>query len=163
MESDIAHLQSVLADIEEEFGGEVAFLPVASEEAVTAFEKALNWQLPGIFRYLLMTESNGLVIGNKRILSLLDASQRKTLVDNLERHNHAATSPWFKGRPHIFQDYVVFGTDGDSCFCYSKKYELFNPAVYICSNANSTKGVDFDRLDLDLADLIRFMVDKEFS
>ena len=163
MESDIAHLQSVLAGIEEEFGGDVAFLPAANEEAVTAFEKALNWPLPGIFRYLLTTESNGLVIGNKRILSLLDVAQRKTLVDNLERHNQPTTSPWFKERPHIFQDYLVFATDGNVCFCYSKKYQLFNPAVYICSNANSTKGVDFDRLDLELADLIRFMVDKEFS
>ena len=163
MESDIAHLHGVLADIEEEFGGDVAFLPPVSGEVVKAFERTLNWLLPGIFRHLLTSESNGLVIGNKRILSLHDAGQRKTLVDNLERHNQATTSPWFKGRPHIFQDYVVFGTDGDSCFCYSKKYELFNPAVYICSNANSTKGVDFDRLDLELADLIRFMVDKEFS
>ena len=76
MESDIAHLQSVLADIEEEFGGDVAFLPTASEEAVTALEKVLSWPLPGLFRYLLTTESNGLVIGNKRILSLLDATQR---------------------------------------------------------------------------------------
>lgn len=163
MKSDIDYLQGVLVDIEEEFGGEISFFPPVSGDVVRAFEQTLSWQLPGIFRHLLTTESNGLVVGNKGILSLHDAAQRKTWVDNLERQNQVTTSPWFKGRPHIFQDYVVFGSDGASCFCYSKKYDLFNPAVYICSNANSNKGVDFDRLDMDLATLIRFMVDKEFS
>lgn len=163
MEKDVDKLHRIITEINEDFGGDITFLPKVREEVVSGFEAKQGWEMPGILKHLLTEESNGLVIGNKRIFSLRDGGQKKTLVDNIERNNNADTSPWFKTRPHIFNDYLVFASDAQICFCYSKKYDLFNPSVYICSNPNSSKGVDFDKLDMDLPDLIMFMVDKEFN
>lgn len=134
-----------------------------SKDNVVKFEKVIEWKLPKIFAYFLQEEANGIVIGNKRILSLFDSQQKKTFVESLERNNDPEKSPWFKGRPQIFSDYVVIGSDLGMCFCYSKKYDLDNPSIYICENANSKTGVDFERLDLDLEGLIKTMVAQEFE
>jgi hypothetical protein len=123
----------------------------------------IGWKLPRVFSHFLQQETNGILIGNKRIFSLFDKDQKKTLVESLERNNDPEKSPWFKGRPHIFSDYLVIGSDLEICFCYSKKYDLNNPSVYICENANSKSGVDFDKLDLDLEGLIKTMVSEEFE
>lgn len=163
MKKDIDKLHQAITEIDEDFGGDITFFPKVKEKILSEFEAKQGWEMPGILKYLLTQESNGLVIGNKRIFSLRDDSQRKTLVDNIERNNDADTSLWFKNRPHIFSDYLVFASDNQICFCYSKKYDLFNPSVYLCSNPNASKGVDFDRLDMDLPDLIMFMINKEFN
>jgi hypothetical protein len=57
----------------------------------------------------------------------------------------------------------VIGADVETCFCYSKKYDLENPSIYICENPNPRAGVDFDKLDLDFEGLIRIMVKEEFE
>ena len=156
-------LHTSLAEIEEEFGGDISFIPVTSEQSVSALEAAISWQLPSIFRYFYTQEANGLVIGSKRLYSIRDDAQKKTLVENLARQNDPTTSPWFKSRPHIFKDYLVIGYDGQICFCLSKKYTLDNPSIYLCENPNSSTGVDFDRLDITLLGLIATMVENEFS
>jgi hypothetical protein len=163
MKPEQEKLHTALAEIEEEFGGDISFIPKTSEQAVSALESALSWQLPGIFRYFYTQEANGLVIGEKRIYSIRDDSQKKTLAENLIRQNDPVTSSWFKGRPHIFQNYLVVGADGDICFCLSKKYTLDDPLIYLCEHPNSSKGVEFDRLDMNLSGLIAMMVENEFS
>jgi len=159
----IESLHKLVKEIDEKYGGDVSFMTPASRLSIEEFEALIGWKLPAILKYFLMVESNGLIIGNKRIFSLLDKGQKKTFVDNLQRQNNPETSPWFKQRPHIFDDYLVIGQDGEICFCFSKKYQIDNPSVYICENANSSNGVDFDRLNLDLEGLIRIMIKEEFE
>jgi hypothetical protein len=163
MKPEQEKLHAALAEIEEEFGGDISFIPKTSEQAVSELESAFSWRLPDIFRYFYTQEANGLVIGEKRIYSVRDSSQKKTLVENLVRQNDPATSSWFKGRPHIFRDYLVIGSDVDICFCISKKYNLTDPLIYLCENPNSPKGVEFDRLEMTLSGLIEMMVENEFS
>ena len=156
-------LTNVLLQINEDYGGDVTFINPVSEANFDAFSSLINWQLPEVFRYFYTKESNGIIIGNRKVLSINDTTQKKSRVDNIERHNNPITSPWFKNRPHIFNDYLVIGYDNDICFCLSKKYHLENPSIYICENANSKKGVDLNSLDLDLPDLILQMVINEFE
>lgn len=163
MKPEQEKLHAALAEIEEEFGGDISFIPKTSEQSISALESALSWQLPDIFRYFYTQEANGLVIGEKRIYSIKDDSQKKTLVENLARQNDPTTSSWFKGRPHIFKDYLVIGADGEICFCLSKKYNLTDPLIYLCEHPNSPKGVEFDRLEMNLSGLIEMMVENEFS
>lgn len=92
MKSDQEQLHTALAEIEEEFGGDVSFIPKTSEQSILALESALAWQLPAIFRYFYTQEANGVVIGERRIYSVRDDTQRKTLVENLARQNDPATS-----------------------------------------------------------------------
>lgn len=162
MPNAIESLNKYLEELNEEYGGDISFIPTITNEKVHSFEKTINWKLPAVFRYFLSSESNGLLIGNKRIYSLFDDQQKKSFVDNLERNNDPSKSFWFKGRPQIFNDYLVIGADQEICFCYSKKHDLNNPSIYICENANYTTGVDFSRLDLDLEGLIKAMKTDEF-
>lgn len=163
MNDEEQKLHCSLESIDEDYGGDVGFIPPISLDLVESFEKSIGWQLPAIYKFFLTNESNGIVIGNKRILSLNDSDQKKTWSDNLERNNNPEVSFWFKERPLIFNDYLVIGTDGEICFCYSKKYDLTNPWIYICEDPNSRSGVNFERLDLDLEGLIKAMITEEFE
>ncbi len=163
MINTIEELHNSLTEIDEEYGGDIGFIPPTSEDKLLLIDIFLKWKLPEVFRHFYTKECNGLIIGNRRILSIKDDDQKKTLVDSIQRHNHPDTSFWFKKRPHIFNDYVVIGLDGDICFCLSKKYDIPNPSIYICENSNSAKGVDFERLDLDLNGLINQMIQEEFE
>ena len=44
-----------------------------------------------------------------------------------------------------------------------KKYDISNPSIYICKNSNSSKGVDLNKLNLDLEALIIEMVKQAFE
>ncbi len=155
-------LKSTLEAINEAFGGDVTFFPPVDINFLENFERKISWKFPEIFRYFYTQESNGLIINDKRIFSFYLKDNKKTWVENLERMNDSKISPWFKGRPHIFNDYVVIGQDNTIIFCLSKKYNFDNPAIYICKNPNDMKGVDLDRLDLDLEGLITQMIKKAF-
>lgn len=157
MSQDEIDLHKCLSELNQDLGGDVAFLPPVQKSMVSGLEEKLGWQLPSIVSFFYTKEANGLIIDDKRIYSIYQKSSKKTWVENLERMNIPTTSPWFKGRPTIFQDYFILGSDQGIIFCYSKKYDLPNPALYICKNPNNPKGVDFERLDLDLAGLIRAM------
>ena len=163
MNTEQAKLQDFLKATNDEFGGDITFLEPTKLSAVQTFERKIGWALPSIYRFLLTNECNGLRIGNRTVLGVLESGRKKTLSDNLERNNDPATSFWFKGRPHIFKDYLVIATDGEICFCYSKKYKIDNPLIYICENANYKLGVDFERLELDLQGLIEQMIANEFG
>lgn len=163
MGNTIESLHNYLEELNDEYGGDVGFIPTTTIEKVRLFESGINWELPSVFKYFLSSESNGIIIGNRRIYSLFDSTQKKTFVDNLERNNDPSKSFWFKDRPHIFNDYLVIGSDKETCFCFSKKYNLENPSVYICENPNSKTGVDFDKLDIDLEGLIKTMIENEFG
>lgn len=156
-------LHDFLESVDEGYHGDVGFIPPISLNLVELFEKSIDWQLPSIYKFFLANESNGIIIGKKRILSLNDSSQKKTWSDNLERNNNPKVSFSFKERPLIFKNYLIIGTDGEICFCYSKKYDLANPLVYICEDANSKLGVNFERLDLDLEGLIGTMISGEIE
>lgn len=163
MKKIIEQLNDNLQRIEEEYGGDVISIPTITEALIEEKEEIFQWKLPSILKKLYLTETNGLRIGNKVIYSLQDKKQKKTLIDSLERNNNSNTSYWFKGRPEIFRDYLVIGADGEVCFCFSRKYEYDNPSIYICENPNSNKGVDFERLNLDLNGLISVMIEEEFE
>ncbi len=163
MTDEIVSLQDYLEKLNEEFGGDIGFIPTVTEDKILNFETIIGWRLPEIFRHLLLNECNGIIIGNKRIFSTYEKEQKKTFVDNLERNNDPAKSSWFKTRPEIFKDYVVIGADLDICFCYSKKYSFVDPAIYICTNPNGRDGVDFERLNFGLEGLISVMVSEEFE
>ncbi|WP_025144872.1 SMI1/KNR4 family protein [Pedobacter jeongneungensis] len=156
-------LHNYLKELDEEYGGDISFIPKVDAQLLANFERTCNWTLPEIFKFFLTSECNGLIIGNKRILSIYDQSQKKTFVESLERNNDPDKSPLFKGRPQIFNDYLVIGSDGEVCFCYSKKYDFPNPGIYICENANSKNGVDFENLEMDLIGLIKTMIANEFE
>jgi hypothetical protein len=160
---DIKKLEICIEGIDDNHGGDIRFIPPISNDKIIEFTNKINWNLPEILVYFYTKISNGLIIGNKRILSVEDILQKKTFVDSLNRQNNPSLSFWFKNRPHIFDDYLIIGTDIQTCFCYSKKYSLENPNIYICENPNSSKGVDFNLLDLDLAELIYEMVENEFG
>lgn len=163
MKSFITSLKDTLALMEDRFGGDITFIKPIVEERLSNFEDSINWKLPAIFRYFYTEETNGIIIDNKQIYSLYDKEQKKTWVDNLSRMNSPNTSPWFKGRPHIFEDYLVIGNDINVIFCLSKKYQLDNPSLYICKNPNNSSGVDFEILNLDLESLIVEMAMQAFS
>lgn len=163
MERIIDELHINLQEIEEEYGGDIIFIPTVTKNQIKKIEAIIEWKLPSIFKNFYLVETNGLRIGNKIIYSLQDEREKKTLVDNLERNNNPETSYWFKGRPQIFKDYLVIGADGEKCFCLSKQYEYDNPSIYICENANSKEGVNLEKLDLDLNGLITIMVQEEFE
>lgn len=163
MNQDEEKLHNMLESVDEEYGGDIGFIPPVSLDLVQEFEKRHGWRLPDIYKFFVTNESNGIIIGSKRILGLNDTSQRKTWSDNLERNNDPDVSFWFKERKLIFDDYLVIGTDGGMCLCYSKKYELTNPLIYLCEHPNSRSGVNFERLDLDLEGLIKTMVLDEFE
>ena len=76
--------------------------------------------------------------------------------------NTPQKSPWFQGAPEIFQDYLIIGNDYENVFCLSKKYNLPNPSVYICTNSNSQKEIELHILYLDLKSLILEMVNQVF-
>lgn len=163
MKDRLESMHDALCSIEEDFGGDIAFIPPVPLDMVEAFEASIGWKLPDVFRYFYTHETNGMVIDDKRIYSLFDQSQKKTWVDHLQRMNDPKTSPWFVGRPHIFQDYLVIGQDAGLIFCLSKKYDLANPGVYLCQNPNNPEGVDLDQLSLDLESLILEMVKQAYQ
>lgn len=156
-------IKKILERANLEYGGDITFLSPIHEDSLQSFEKRINWDLPDMFRDFYTNETNGLIIGNRRIYSLYDKKQKKTYVENLERMNDPEKSPWFKGRPHIFNDYVIIGADSETIFCISKKYGIPNPLIYICRNPNSKHGVDLDCLDLDLGGLIETMIRLEYE
>ncbi len=156
-------LKNKLLSLEKNLGGDIGFIGTANEGLVKKFEGDIGWQLPDIFFYFYSQESNGIIIDNKRIYSIFDPKQKKTWVENLERMNNPEMSPWFKKRPHIFDDYLVVGSDGGVIFCLSKKYDLPNPSLYICKNPDDPKGVSLDKLSLDLESLISEMVKQAYD
>lgn len=163
MKDHLLSIHETLISIEDEFGGDIAFIPPATVENLRAFESSIGWKLPEVFFYLYAQETNGLIVDNKKIYGIFDKEQKKSWVDNLTRMNDPKTSPWFIDRPHIFLDYLVIGNDGGMIFCLSKKYNTPNPALYICKNPNNKNGVDLDNLGLDLESLILEMVKQTFQ
>ncbi len=163
MEEHIKELEKVITQIDDEFGGDIGFIPPISLDVVNNLSIRMGVEIPAILIHFYTKISNGLIIGNKRILSIEDHLQKKTLIDNIERVNNPVLSFWFKNRSQIFNDYLIIGTYGQTCFCFSKKYTFENPKLYICENANSQKGVDFNLLNIDFAGLIKQMVINEFE
>lgn len=163
MEKNIKEiLKSTLENIDDDFGGDVVFFSPINEQILDDFEIKLSWKFPEIFRYFYTKETNGLIMNDKRIFGFYIEKNKKTWVENLERINNPLSSPWFKGRSHIFNDYLIIGQDNSIIFCLSKKYDFDNPAIYICKNPNGVNGVDLDRLDLDLNGLITQMISQAF-
>lgn len=162
MKNFLLSIHEALISIESEFGGDISFIPPVSDGVLDKFELSIGWKTPQVFRHLYTKESNGIIVDDKKIYSLFDENQKKTWVDNLERMNTAETSPWFVGRPQIFDDYLVIGNDGGIIFCLSKKYHFSNPSLYMCKNPNSKSGVDLDKINLDLEGLIWEMVRQAF-
>lgn len=161
LETDSLHLY--LKKVEQEYDGGIVFLKPTSYRKIEEAEKVINWKLPVIFKYFFTQESNGIIISNKRILSIFEPDEKKTWVDNLARYNDATKSLWFKGRPHIFEDYVIIGNELSTLFCLSKKYQYENPSIYICRDPNSHTEVNFYNLELTLEGLIRAFVSDEFE
>ena len=162
MKNYISSLHSTLEVLNDEWGGDITWIKPIPKKELENFEFLINWKFPEIFRYFYTQEANGIIIDNKRIYSVHDKEQKKTWVDNLVRVNNPNTSPWFKSVPDIFNDYLIIGNDGGIVFCLSKKYDLPNPSIYICTNTNSTNGVELRILYLDLEALILEMVKQAF-
>jgi len=162
MHDYISSLHITLKNLDKKLGGDIAFIQPINEN-IHDFESSIDWKLPNIFKYFYYKETNGIIIDNKRIYSIYDKTQKKTWVENLSRMNNPETSPWFNGRPNIFKDYLIIGNDNDTIFCLSKKYDISNPSIYICKNSNSSKGVDLNKLNLDLEALIIEMVKQAFE
>ncbi len=156
------NLKDTLANIEEEHGGDIVFIPSVSEKLLEQVEKELSFKLPEILRYLYTKETNGVQIDNKVIYSVFDKNQKKTLLDNLQRANNPKTSYWFKYKPEVFNDYIVIGADGEICFTIYKHHHLDNPSIYICENSNSKDEVILEKLEMGLEGLIHIMVKNAF-
>ena len=92
MTIDQTNLHNLLEAINEEFGGDITFLEPTKLSTIQTFENKIGWMLPSIFRFLLVIECNGLRIGNKTVLGVLETGQKKTFSDNLERNNDPETS-----------------------------------------------------------------------
>lgn len=155
-------LHNSLLKLNDILGGDIGFIAPVDDE-IECVESAIKWNLPSVFRFFYSKETNGLIIDDKRIYSIYNKDQKKTWVDNIERMNDPKKSPWFKNRPHIFDDYFIIGCDGSIIFCLSKKYNFPNPSLYICKNSNDPKGVTFVKLNLDLESLILEMVTQSYD
>jgi len=158
----VENLVNILEEIEEEYGGDITFIPPTSKKLVSQFEEEFDYQLPEIFNYFYIHESNGLHISNKVIYSVFDRNQKKTLSENLQRANNPKTSYWFRNKPQIFKDYLIVGADGQICFTIFKHQGLSNPSIYICENPNTKGEVVLEKLDMGLDGLIQIMVENAF-
>lgn len=161
--SSINTLKEELEEIEEAYGGDITFIPPVSKELLQNFEAEKNCKLPSIFRHFYTSESNGMHIDNKVIYSIFDAQQKKTFVENLTRANDPKTSPWFKNKPEVFNDYLVIGSDVNICFAIYKNTDYEDPSIYICENPNTRDEVILEKLDFGIAGLIRVMVENAFE
>jgi len=157
------NLKDLISSLDDEFGGDIVFIPPCDSDLVYEVEKLLSYQLPAIFKQFYQEESNGLHIDNKIIYSIYDKKQKKTFSENLQRANDPKTSYWFKFKPEIFKDYLVIASDGEICFAIYKHRPLDNPSIYICENPNAKKDVILEKLDFGLIDLIQIMVDNAFN
>lgn len=155
-------LKNILLEIEEKYGGDVTFIPPVSPPKIHQAEIELNFKLPLIFSYFYEKESNGMQIDNKVIYSIFDKSQRKTYVENIQRVNNPSTSPWFKNKPEVFEDYLIIGADRHICFTIYKHRKIDNPSIYMCENPNTKGEVILERLDMNLAGLIYTMIENSF-
>lgn len=157
------NLSNTLNEIEEDYGGDITFIPKASIEVTENAEKELGIKLPKVLKYFYSKETNGLIIDNKRIYSLYDKENKKTFSDNLQRANNPKTSFWFKYKPEIFKDYLVIGADLNICFAIYRHNEIENPSIYICENPNTKEEIILEKLDVNLEDLIKIMIENTFS
>ena len=162
IENSINSLSDLLDKLDENWGGDVTFFPPVSEKILQEFESIVAYRLPEIFRWLYTKKTNGLKIDNKGILSLFDENNKKTYVDNLNRFNDPKKNLFFKNRPQIFNDYLIVGYYQKDIICLSKKYQFENPLLYISSNFNSSQGVDFDRIDLNLEGFLKKIIFEEY-
>jgi hypothetical protein len=80
MHNAIESLHNYLEALNEQYGGDVGFIPVITNEKIDFFEKNINWKLPAVFTYFLLSESNGIAIVNKRIYGLFDDQHKKALL-----------------------------------------------------------------------------------
>ena len=152
-----------LNEIDEEYGGDITFIPKVSKDLINYTEEKLNYKLPKIFKYFYKNETNGLIIDNKIIYSIFDKNQKKTYSNNLIRANNPKTSYWFNYKPEIFNDYLVIGSDINICFAIHKHNDIENPSIYICENPNSKGEVILEKLDIDLKNLIKIMINNAFA
>jgi len=162
IESSIESLNRYLTSLEDEWGGDVGFLPPVTQEKIMEVNESISYKLPTIFEWLYTKKSNGIKVDNKAILSVYDSNSKKTFVENIERLNDPNKNLYFKGRQNIFNDYIIVGYIHTKLICISKKYNFPDPLLYICPNPNSSHGVDFYRTDFNLEGIIRKMVDETF-
>jgi len=156
-------LSDFLNKIDENYGGDITFIPVSSKSNFDKTSEELNYKFPNIFSHFYLCETNGLIIDNKRIYSIYDTEQKKTWVENVTRMNNPKTSPWFKFFPQAFEKYIVIGEDDGICFCLSKIYDYENPNIYMCESPNSKTNLDFKVIPLDLKGLIHQMIVNTFE
>jgi|GEM_PF-2480034 len=159
----IENLDACLGAIKDMYEGDIVFNKPVSEARLLELESSINYRLPGIFREFYTKESNGIKIDNKCILPIFDKENKKTIVENIARYNDPSKELFFKGRPNIYNDYVIIGYDHTKLICISKKYDLPNPLLYICPSPNAKKQVDFYRTDFNLESFISHMVEETFS
>ena len=138
------NLSNTLNEIEEDYGGDITFIPKASIEVTENAEKELGIKLPKVLKYFYSKETNGLIIDNKRIYSLYDKENKKTFSDNLQRANNPKTSFWFKYKPEIFKEEfsknvdILFDTSIDEIDYTNNQFDL----TLINKDNNKTKDKD---------------------
>lgn len=163
LEEEVIQLNNYINFIEEEWGGDIEFRQPVSEEMVNQIEKILDYKFPAIFRWFYVNKTNGLKINNNSILGINDNKNKKIHVENINRFNDPSKELYFKGRPHIFNDYVIIGYEHSTLVCLSKKYDFDNPLLYYCDNYNNSKGVDFFCMDINLEGFIKKMILDSFG
>lgn len=163
IDADIKNLAEFFDTLEEERGGDIKFYSPITESELCKLEKLINYRLPDIFRWFYTNKSNGIEIDNKVIFPIYNEADKKTFVENIARLNDPSKDLYFKGRPHIYGDYLIVGRDFNALICISKKYNFPNPLLYSCSDPNSSKGVNFHNTDLNLEGLIRKMIKDTFE
>lgn len=157
-----ASLSLYLQKMESEYGGDVGFIPPLNIEKIQKLEKKISWRLPDIYTHFYTQETNGLVVGQSRILSVFQADSKRTWVENIERYNDKKKNLYFQNREYIYDDYLIIA-EGSGLFCLSKKYDSFDPEIYLCNDYNSKKGVNFFNTGMALEGLIQFFVEAAFS
>ncbi|MEI8321437.1 MAG: hypothetical protein WCG05_05500 [Alphaproteobacteria bacterium] len=163
IKNEIESLSKCVDNLKNKWGGDITFFPPTFEETLKNFELVAAYKLPEIFHWFYLQKNNGLKIDNKGILGCYDKNIKKTYVENLERFNDPKKEIYFQGRPEIFNDYLIVGYDHLNLICLSKKYNFENPLLYICSNPNSKKGVDFYRTTLTLEGFLKKIATDTFD
>jgi len=159
----ISQLNDYIDESDKKWGGDIGLRSPISDAQLNEVELALNYKLPEIFRWFYTKKTNGLNIDNRSVLGIYDQKNRKTFVENINRFNDPSKDLYFKGRPHIFNDYVIVGYEHTNLVCVSKKYDLPNPLLYSCPEPNNSEGIDFYCMELDLLGFIKKMMYEVFE
>jgi hypothetical protein len=130
-------------------------LSSATTEEIKSAEEELNYHFPKSYYNFLNTISNGLGVGDFKVLPVVSKSNLKKTGDSVTRHNNPKHSMRFNRDVKTIENFVVFAVE-ESYACYAFKKDSVNDYVWYWTIDNDS----IDEIDMTFEEWLAQIVDE---